>query len=119
MDEKIAKLLEDFRMMNSQNFSIIDRIRKMILNIVPEASEVVMYGGIVFKREKPFLGLFSRQNHVTLEIENGSKIPDPYSFLEGKGVRRHIVILNEMEIESKNIGEYITIVKKIFFDTGL
>ena len=107
MDEKVAGFLDDLKLSNPGHYQIIIRIRAMIFQVIPDITEVIMYGGLIYKIGSPVFGLFSRQKYVTLEIEKGSGIADPYSVMEGKGARRHIVITSVADVESKKVSEYI------------
>ena len=105
MDKKIEIFIADLESAMPVNAKIIKGIRKIIFKIKPDLTETIMYGGLVYKDEKnPLYGLFSRKNHVTIEIGNGAFISDPYNVLEGKGNkegRKHIKIESIEEIKIK------------------
>jgi hypothetical protein len=108
MDQKVKKFLDDLEAVVPEKAKMITALRKMILQIMPKAEEVIMYGGIVYKTDRLLCGLFTRKNHISIEFGRGSEMDDPYSVLEGKGKeRRHIKISTYKDIEEKKVQYYI------------
>jgi hypothetical protein len=62
--------------------------------VLPDAVEQVKYGGLLFAPSaaaQPIGGLFAYQSHVTLELSQGARLPDPQRQLLGAGKhRRHL-----------------------------
>lgn len=56
--DRISKLLEDIRLLDSERFELVQALRKIILGLASSISEEVKYGGILFSAEKPFCGIF-------------------------------------------------------------
>ena len=94
--DRISKLLEDIRLLDSERFELVQALRKLVLGLAPSISEEVKYGGIMFSDEKPFCGIFSYAKHVSLEFSEG----------EGK-LRRHIKLTSVPDIAGKQVGEYL------------
>ena len=117
MDKKIETFIADLESVMPKNAKIIKDIRKKIFKIKPDLIETIMYGGLVYKDiNKPLFGLFSRKNHVTIEIGNGAFMADPHNVLEGKGNkegRKHIKIEKIEEIKAKFVELYLSESTKI------
>ena len=108
MDKNVKQFLNDLKSFMPEKAKIIIALRKIVLQVIPEATEVMMYGGIVYKTDRLLCGLFTRKKHITIEFGNGSLMDDPYSVLEGTGKeRRHIKIFNFNDIKEKKIKYYI------------
>lgn len=107
--ESIERLIQDFEFINPELGEIIRSLRKIILSIVPESEEKVMYGGIIFSiPDRMFCGLFLRKNHVSVEFDLGYLLKDPEKHLEGSGkYRRHVKIHNKKEVEIKQVENFI------------
>jgi hypothetical protein len=107
---EIQVFLDGLSILPDDHYKCVTGIRELIFNVVPDATEKFMYGGIVFFNQgKMFSGVFSYNDHVTIEFSNGYLMKDPDNILEGKGkFRRHIKIKKEEEIIEKNVGFYIS-----------
>jgi hypothetical protein len=111
--DRISKLLEDIRLLNSERFELVQALRKIILGLAPSISEEVKYGGILFSAKKPFCGIFSYAKHVSLEFGAGASLPDEFKVLEGEGkLRRHIKLSSEQDISGKHVREYLALAFK-------
>jgi hypothetical protein len=111
--ERISKLLEDIRLLDSERFELVQALRKLVLGVAPSISEEVKYGGILFSAEKPFCGIFSYAKHVSLEFGEGASLPDKFKVLEGEGkLRRHIKLTSVPDITEKHVGEYLLLALK-------
>lgn len=111
--ERIAKLLEDIRLLSDDRFKLVQSLRKLILGLDAAVSEEVKYGGILFAAGKPFCGIFSYANHVSLEFSDGASLPDKHKVLEGEGkLRRHIKLTAIQDIESKHVRDYLVLAQK-------
>ncbi|NMF91521.1 DUF1801 domain-containing protein [Aromatoleum petrolei] len=111
--DRISKLLEDIRLLDSERFEIVQALRKIVLGLAPSISEEVKYGGILFSAEKPFCGIFSYAKHVSLEFGAGASLPDKFKVLEGEGkLRRHIKLTSVPDIAEKHVGEYLLLALK-------
>ena len=49
--DRISKLLEDIRLLDSERFELVQALRKIVLGLAPSISEEVKYGGILFSVE--------------------------------------------------------------------
>ncbi|BBB62186.1 hypothetical protein UNDKW_3913 [Undibacterium sp. KW1] len=111
--ERINKLLQDIRMLNEDNYALVQSLREMILKLDEGVSEEVKYGGLLFSAARPFCGVFSYKNHVTLEFGLGASLPDKYKKLEGEGkYRRHIKLTSEQDISDKHVHDYLLLALK-------
>ncbi|MBU1426658.1 MAG: DUF1801 domain-containing protein [Gammaproteobacteria bacterium] len=110
--DRVTKLLEDIRLLSEDRFKLVQSLRKLILGL-EGISEEVKYGGILFAEGKPFCGIFSYANHVSLEFGAGAALPDKHKVLEGEGkLRRHIKLTAIRDIESKHVREYLVLAQK-------
>ncbi len=88
-------------------------ITDMLARLCPMAKGRTMYGGTMFETQPGvpktgFCGVFSYQNHVSLEFSNGAALGDPQAVLEGKGkFRRHIKLRTMAEIAEKSVEDYL------------
>lgn len=107
-NDRISQLLDDIRLLDPERFELVQALRKIILALDASITEEVKYGGILFSVEKPFCGIFSYANHVSLEFVAGASLPDKYQVLEGEGkLRRHIKFSSAQDIADKHIPEYL------------
>jgi len=110
--DRVAKLLEDIRLLSDDRFKLVQSLRKQVLDL-EGVSEEVKYGGILFVADKPFCGIFSYANHVSLEFSAGASLPDKHKVLEGDGkLRRHIKLFSIQDIESKHVRDYLVLARK-------
>ena len=111
--DRIAKLLEDIRLLDPERFELVHALRKIILGLDSSITEEVKYGGILFSAEKPFCGIFSYARHVSLEFGEGASLPDKFKVLEGEGkLRRHIKLSSDQDISEKHVREYLALAFK-------
>ena len=105
---RISKLFEDLRLLDSGRFELVQALREIILDLDSSVSEEVKYGGLLFSAEGPFCGVFSYSKHVSLEFGVGASLPDEFNVLEGKGrFRRHIKLSSTQDIAGKHVREYL------------
>jgi hypothetical protein len=93
---------------------IVNFVREIVANVVPDANEKAMYGGIVFELEyltpkRLFCGAFVRKEYVTIEFDRGAELNDPKGFLEGSGkYRRHLKIRSIADVKTKKLKDFIS-----------
>jgi len=106
--DRIPRLLEEIRILNEDHFTLLQALRELILGFDASVSEEVKYGGILFSVGKPFCGILSYANHVSVEFGAGASMPDKHNVLEGNGkLHRHIKLSSCQDIENKHICEYL------------
>ncbi|MDD4912118.1 MAG: DUF1801 domain-containing protein [Sideroxydans sp.] len=111
-NDRVTKMLEDIRLLSEDRFTLVQSLRKRILDM-EGISEEVKYGGILFAADKPFCGIFSYAKHVSLEFSAGAALPDKHKVLEGDGkLRRHIKLFSIQDIESKHVRDYLVLARK-------
>lgn len=92
---------------------IVERLKTVVLSAVPEATVVEKYGGIVFEKvpgqtQSQFCGVFTYQNHVSLEFTKGAELEDPDNVLVGGGkLRRHIKLTHISDIALKQCEDFV------------
>ena len=111
-NDRVTKLLDDIRLLSDDRYKLVQSVRKLALGL-EGISEEVKYGGILFAAGKPFCGIFSYTNHVSLEFSAGAALPDKHKVLEGDGkLRRHIKLVTIQDIESKHVRDYLALAHK-------
>ena len=107
-DPKVEAFLREIETGRSDQFALISQLRDIVLASGPAISEEIKYGGILFSSAVNFCGIFSYDQHVTLEFSQGAFLADPYLVLKGTGkYRRHVKLIEASEIVSKHLAEYI------------
>ncbi|GAA5629246.1 hypothetical protein Brsp05_04545 [Brucella sp. NBRC 12953] len=111
---KIETLLQNIRTLRSEQVETVQRVRAIALASCDSVREHLQYGGILFRARSDFCGLFSFQDHLTLEFSHGATFLDPYDVLRGVGnLRRHIRLDRFSDIEDKHVSYYIRIARQI------
>jgi hypothetical protein len=92
--------------------SIAERLRDLVRQAVPAATERVYPGfyAIAYRHPKNgyFCGIFPQVDSVNLLFERGALLPDPYGLLEGAGQQvRYLVIHNSDDIPTEPIKELL------------
>lgn len=104
----VQSLLDDIRLLGNDQYLLVDAIRTLVSKTVPNVSEEVKYGGILFSSGVPFCGVFAYRQHVSVEFGSGASMPDALGHLEGKGKgRRHIKLRDAKDIEAKALAQYL------------
>lgn len=108
--DRIEDWLLDIQMMDPERHALLERLRRIVLQVSPKVQQEFKYGGILFSAASPFCGIFSYDRHVSLEFGRGAELPDKHQVLEGEGkLRRHIKILSGNDLFKKNVGEYVAL----------
>lgn len=106
--ERVEQLLNDLRLLDESRYQLIQTCRSLILGLHPDIKEEVKYGGVLFGVNQHFCGIFSYNNHVTIEFSHGATLKDTYQVLEGKGkYRRHIKLTSNKDIQEKHLLPYL------------
>ena len=112
-ENRVAKLLDDIRLLDPERFELVQALRKTVLELDASITEEVKYGGILFSSGKAFCGIFSYTKHVSLEFGEGASLPDKFKVLEGEGkLRRHIKLSSLPHIAEKHVGDYLALALK-------
>lgn len=107
-DTSIKQHLDDLRSTNPDFYELVQHARKLVLAVAPDASERVMYGGIMFAVPAQFCGIFAYTEHVSIEFIRGCDLTDDHRVLEGSGkLRRHIKIRVVEDLDAKHVRDYI------------
>ena len=113
MNQKVKKLLDDWKIGNSALYEIASSVRTRILQLADTVDEEVKYGGILFAAPEPFCGIFVYKQHVSVEFSHGAEIVDPHGLLEGKGKgRRHLKLHTLEDVENKHLANYLQLAQK-------
>ena len=104
----VEQLLSDLALANPDRHALVLSVRAAIHAAVPQATERVMYGGIMVSAPTPFCGVFAYAEHVSLEFGRGCDLDDAHGVLEGQGkFRRHIKLRTAADIATKHLADYI------------
>lgn len=108
-DTKIDEFLRDIESVSVEHADIIHHVRTLFLNNDSAIDETIKYGGLIFIKQGDLLGgIFSYQDHLSLEFSKGADLDDPHGVLEGKGkFRRHIKFETFDDISTKHASMYI------------
>ncbi|WP_374347187.1 DUF1801 domain-containing protein [Chitinimonas sp.] len=110
--------LDDIRMVNETNHSIVQTVRALMRQTIEPLSEELKYGGILFASGLPFAGVFAYRAHVSVEFSHGARIQDPYGFLEGSGKgRRHIKLTGIEQVQEKQLAHYVSLALHVTKET--
>ena len=105
-DEKVSQLLADLALTNPLGHELALTARQTIRAVAPEATERVMYGGIMFSDDAQFCGVFAYREHVSVEFGRGCDLTDSHGVLEGSGKqRRHIKLHSPADFDAKHLRE--------------
>jgi hypothetical protein len=106
--QSVEELVEQLAQTAPILHTIVEEVRALVLAVVPDVEERVMYGGIVFGAPVMFCGVFAYSHHVSVEFSRGCDLADPYGVLEGKGTRRHLKLRELSDVESLHVREFIS-----------
>ena len=107
-DKKVQNFLNDIKMLNDDKFSILQKLREMVIQQFPEVGERMMYGGIMFSLEEDFGGVFVYKKHISFEFGNGATMKDPKGLLEGSGkLRRHLKFSALSDTSDKDVEFFV------------
>jgi hypothetical protein len=106
MNKEIKNFIEKQK---SPQKEICLKLKKIVLEIKPDAKEEIKYNGLCFFVDaKLICGIFVRKNHISVEFSFGARMLDPDNFLEGIGkYRKHLKIFNKKDIKDKKVSYYV------------
>jgi hypothetical protein len=108
--ERVEAYLDDLYRLDGERYTLVQRVRRLVLAAHPKVAEEVKYGGLLYSAGAPFCAIFSYPQHVALEFSRGAALPDKHHVLEGEGAkRRHIKLEGGQDVFKKNIREYIAL----------
>lgn len=107
-DPKVVSLLHDLALFHPERLAVVEAVRALVYSLLPQATERVMYGGLMYATRDDFCGVFAYQKHVSVEFGRGCDLHDIAGVLEGGGkFRRHIKLFSVSDIEAKSLAQYI------------
>lgn len=93
---------------SAEQVEILELLRTLIHESVPNTSEAIKWGFPVFGNEKDFCYLRFSKKHITLGFYNFEKIEDPDNLLEGSGnTLKHIKIKKKEDINSALLTKWL------------
>lgn len=114
MDNKeIVDFLESVKQSDFEQFEIVYKLRELVYQTFPEATEVFKYGGIVLSLKDQFGGIFVYKNHVSFEFSFGYKLQSDLK-LEGSGkYRRHLKFKKLKDIDANALIDLLNQIQDI------
>ena len=108
-NDQVQKHLDEMMMVDNTKYTILQKLREMVVAQYPKVSERIIYGGIMFTLEgSDFGGLFASKKHVSFEFSQGNTFRDPKKLLEGSGkYRRHLKITSLGDVNGKEAVYFI------------
>ncbi|MEL6870751.1 MAG: DUF1801 domain-containing protein [Pseudomonadota bacterium] len=104
----VDAFVADLQLLGGEQHALVQQVRKLVRGVVPNVTESVKYGGILFAAAQPFCGVFAYKQHVSVELSQGANIDDTLGHLEGRGKgRRHIKLYTIGDIEDKALSHYL------------
>jgi hypothetical protein len=102
VDEFVAtKVLPEYR-------PVVERIRELIREEVPEATEYITYGIPSYRLNKIFAVISPTKKGITLAFSRGADFEDDYGLLEGVGhVSKNVRMKSVEDIDSEALRYYI------------
>ena len=106
--QTVEAFLDDLRFLGGEQYALVESVRTLVKKTIPDVTEEVKYGGILFSSGVSFCGVFAYKQHVSVEFGRGANIVDTFGHLEGGGKgRRHIKLYAEKDIVGKNVAQYL------------
>ncbi|MBU1469243.1 MAG: DUF1801 domain-containing protein [candidate division Zixibacteria bacterium] len=97
----IEKLDPEFR-------EIASRIRKLIIEVIPDVSETFKWNQPVYERDGLICYIGSFKEHICLGFYHGAFLADPEKHLQGDGRQlRHIKINSVEDLQSKPLRKLL------------
>jgi hypothetical protein len=110
---RVENFMEDIQSIDVARHDLIQDVRSLIVGLGSDIGEEIKYGGILFSAGRPFCGIFSYANHISLEFGDGAALPDKFKVLEGSGKqRRHIKLSGLEQVSSKHLQHYLGLALK-------
>lgn len=104
----VTALLLEVKALNPDQHDLMQALRTVVKDVLPDAKERVMYGGIMFSGREDWGGIFASKNHVSFEFSQGFSFDDPQNLLEGTGkFRRHLKLKTLDDIAGKNVAFFV------------
>ena len=106
MDKEVKRYIEK---QQPQQQNILKKVRKLILETLPDCDEQTAWGVVVFARGRFYIAALKNKVHVGFAINGLSK--EEISLFEGSGkTMRHIKIHSLADIDEKKMVQLIKIV---------
>ncbi len=87
---------------------IVRRIRKLMREVCPSATEAIAYGMPVWKGKRIFAWILPGRQHVNLGFSRGARFDDKYGLLQGMGkTSRHIKLKVTKDVDKKVLTYYV------------
>ena len=104
----VQTFLEDIELADGEKYQILQGLRSVVFEVLPNVQERIMYGGIMFTHQEDWGGLFVSKHHVSFEFSKGFLLKDPQKVLEGTGkFRRHLKIKTMEDIAEKDVESFV------------
>ncbi|KKC36515.1 hypothetical protein WH87_14315 [Devosia epidermidihirudinis] len=104
----VAELLDRIGETSPTHHAMVLALQAIVHANAPGADEAVKYGGLYYATTRPFGGIFTYAEHISLEFTRGVELDDPAGLLRGEGKhRRHLRFTTPDDIDAAVIGPYV------------
>jgi hypothetical protein len=87
---------------------IVEKLRKLIRQMAPEATEVMSYGIPNYRGKRGLAVISPAKTYITLAFSRGAEFEDKYALLEGVGkVSKNLRFREVAEIDEEALRYYI------------
>jgi hypothetical protein len=92
----------------AQHQGTVKRLRELMSECAPDASEVITYGSPAWRGNKILAIISPSKTHITFAFERGAEFEDRYGLLTGVGKHtRHVKLKNLEAINEVALRDYI------------
>jgi hypothetical protein len=79
---------------------IVQELREIIKDVIPESHEVIKWGTLVFEKEKIIGAIMVHKNQVNLQLWRGAELTDKAGLLQGDTqAMRHIAFREAKDVK--------------------
>jgi hypothetical protein len=87
---------------------VVSRLRDLIREAAPEATEAIKWAQPVYEDHGPFCYIKAFKNHVNFGFWRGADLPDPEGLIESSGKKMgHVKVGGAEEIRTDVFQEYV------------
>lgn len=72
-------------MLDPKDKMVVEAIRKIMFEAVPDAEEVIKWGTLMYQKKKIIGGVMVHKNQINLQLWEDARLNDPGGLLEGTG----------------------------------
>ena len=105
--------------LNDNQGEIVSKVRTIILEAVPEATESIKWAQPVYETNGPFAYIKAFKNSVNFGFWRGADIQDSHGLLVGSGEKmRHVKLVSSDDINEQAFKDYLLQAVKLNLTKG-